>query len=466
MINALSFLCHAMLATGGAAQRNTDEATKKCSWLPALIEHTNDPAVIAAGSKICKDLSETSVHKLTPMHLAVMLADVPLMNALHAIGQPIDTPDIIGFTPLHHMAMTGNRVGVEWLIARGANPDHRNKMGGTYSDYLRFIQPTVNASLTLDHSRFSAHTNDHVVIDPRCQSPKVTYVDENVVRSRDLHVMWKKVALEIAKGSFEQRIAPESELALYSAFKAKPPRLEIKPVTTDDTNTNLTIKALFCGVFALEPIAKGTPIAEYVGEMDGGELTEYRLLRRDKTYVWDDGWPTVDGKRYRSAGAMMNHAFPNAEMNGHYAARNYGVDGLPNRRVFTAIDPIAVGEQITIDYGAYTWHVDPVEMRPAAMRKFVKRNSWAKLYDQAVAFSKGLPADKGKLTQFLSILKSDKALVYLARLGLLTENDGFSYVKTVVETMELPIDLKAVKKVMAKRKQALAAQTAKTKTDL
>ena len=113
----------------------------------------------------------------------------------------------------------------------------------------------------------------------------------------------------------------------------------------DDADKPVDFGPSFCGVFAEEPIKKGFPIAEYVGQIFSTD--SLRGPNVDMTYVWDDGLPPIDSIKFRSAGAMINHAFPNAVNNNLYAHEQKGVDGALNRRIITAINDIAAGEQIT-----------------------------------------------------------------------------------------------------------------------
>ena len=100
------------------------------------------------------------------------------------------------------------------------------------------------------------------------------------------------------------------------------------------------------------------------------------------------------------------------------------------------------------------------------MRKFIKQNTWEGLYQGMVDYTKQRPsADKGKVTQFLTVLQSTDNLVDLARAGLLTKED-MVWVTTPVKAMGLSTDLKAVEKAIAGRIKAKAAKAAKAKSDL
>jgi uncharacterized protein len=95
------------------------------------------------------------------------------------------------------------------------------------------------------------------------------------------------------------------------------------------------------GLFATEPIRKGTRIVEYKGRKLPNDEAE-RLETRGNRYLYEinSRW-TIDGSARRNLGRYANHSCrPNAE--------SYQV----GHRVFLrAIKKIKPGEEITYDYG-------------------------------------------------------------------------------------------------------------------
>jgi hypothetical protein len=86
---------------------------------------------------------------------------------------------------------------------------------------------------------------------------------------------------------------------------------------------------------ALEPIRKGTVVTEYLGEWNPASTapSSYR-------------WGPIDGLYYRNFGGMVDDGFPNLG-----AFHLYNIEGLPLRILFVALEDIAAGEMLTINYG-------------------------------------------------------------------------------------------------------------------
>ncbi len=57
-----------------------------------------------------------------------------LLRSLDITATQINKPGLMGYTPLHDVAMKGDVEAVSTLLCLGANPEHRNKLGGTHDD--------------------------------------------------------------------------------------------------------------------------------------------------------------------------------------------------------------------------------------------------------------------------------------------------------------------------------------------
>jgi uncharacterized protein len=63
----------------------------------------------------------------TPMSMACQLGDLDFVRELQERGAPLDGQDrLMGWTPLHYAAATGNVVLAEFLLERGIDPDSRS----------------------------------------------------------------------------------------------------------------------------------------------------------------------------------------------------------------------------------------------------------------------------------------------------------------------------------------------------
>lgn len=407
-------------------------AKQECiEHLVSLLSISTNNNLIKERIDVCREIINTTDSKLglSLTHFASNRPDenyIPL-RLLKQTGANIDIPDIVGYTPLHFMAMKGDLKGVSVLLEMGANPKHRNLMGGTYADLLRFNKLLGESTLSpLDSNRFSAHTKDSLYVDPQCQQPGVTYVSENVISSLNLSHLWKAIH-EKAGELLQRRERQTTRLDAYAAYKMNPPKLAVIPITKNDAGEPLNANEGFCGLVAKSPIKKGGFIGEYVGEMFN-ELTDDSL--EDSTYLWNE-WPPVDSITNRSALSMANHGFRNAE-----GLDLYAVDGLPVRKMFIANEDIAVDQEIIIDYGpVYQWKHKIHELRPKALEEFIKKNPWKSTFPEVIhrGYSlKGTKENLDKLERFLYVLRHGDTLVKLVNRKLFTE-DGLKAVKNFLD---------------------------------
>lgn len=444
MSNAINNAYQSM--TAASTSSNLPPIPEGCnSWLPNLIQTCNNPEIIESGFKICEKALAFQKYDLSPVLLASREGNHDLLNALHKSGAPIDLPDAVGYTPLHHMAMKGDVQGVTTLLGWGANPEHRNKMGGTYADLLRFNQPFRKTSdFVLNTTLFSAHKKDNVYVSPGCLGKGVTYVDENVAKPDQLRGMWIAAFKNDPKKKILAKTGHDA-LAKYKIFKESPPKISIEPITHTDAGKKIDLGSSFCGVVAKQAIKKGDPIAEYTGEVFNDKIIVHDSASE---YVWQE-WPSVDSITYRSAGSMINHAFPNAEMKENYVGGP--VDGLPQRKIIVATEDIAEGEQIAIDYGPqYDWTISPIEMRPLAIVKFIKDNKWSNLINLVYKYN-DKQTDTATISNFLSIICSSSNLIDLAKQKLITPDD-FKLLKPLMKRLGIVSswDIRQVERVIDK----------------
>jgi SET domain-containing protein len=116
------------------------------------------------------------------------------------------------------------------------------------------------------------------------------------------------------------------------------------------------------GLFAAKPIAAKTYIATYRGKRIPTVEAHRREQRGTAKYMFEINrrW-SIDGSSRRNLGRYINHACdPNTE-----AVLRSG------KIVFVAIHPIAVGEEITLDYGEdyFELFIKPVGCRCASCVK-------------------------------------------------------------------------------------------------
>ena len=102
---------------------------KRHSQLIALLLQ-NEPSLIdKRGGKL----------KLTPLHAAVELNDIPLTKTLLDHGARVDVGDVGGETPLHVAAGEGYEEMTKLLLEQGADPERQNSDGETPLDLAKEI---------------------------------------------------------------------------------------------------------------------------------------------------------------------------------------------------------------------------------------------------------------------------------------------------------------------------------------
>lgn len=136
-------------------------------------------------------------------------------------------------------------------------------------------------------------------------------------------------------------------LPLYQNYLSSPPRLQIRKSATGYS------------LYAGEPLKKGTVVTEYLGEWSpSSKGSPYRF-------------GPIDALNFRNYAAFAEDGFPNLE-----AFYLYGLDKAPLRILFVALEDIAPGELLTINYGLNhsIKTIERVEYGLEAMRAFFTQN--------------------------------------------------------------------------------------------
>lgn len=356
----------------------------------------------------CPDGINQKIDGFPILSQAVMTGKDAVIEAALDAGAQIDAQDREKHTALHHAAMRGYESAIKILRARGANEVIRSRHGGTYMDYLRFIQPFFNR-IPLNQTLFSAHKNEQHTYEAKCWNKGVFFVYENVATpTRLIDLLRTRKQFKTLKIMQLIHLPPLHDFFLerYEAYKQNPPILSVRFVTNKDDGTPINPDIKICGTFAEHPIPKGSIIAEYTGE-----LTD--RPKGDSTYLWSDE-PAVDAISYRSAAAMVNDAFPNAAVVNLTKNKKLtkGLDGLPIRKMLIALEDINAGDQITLNYGSadpikYSRHV---ELRPKTLIKFIQDNSWESL----IASFKKFNQNDLSLEEKLDIFSKGRQFAYIS----------------------------------------------------
>lgn len=432
--------------------------TGKChGLLPAVVFNNFDPQAIQNVITACPNVQRAfSPFKLTPLHLAVIAGNHRAIAPLLQAGASSNAQDFAGYSPVHHAAMKGDVLALQTLLPT-ANPTLRTNSSGTYMDFLRFNAPFRKEPFPLDPSLFSTPINESYEIDPTCLGEGVSLVHENVATPQRLIEFWAET------NPSQDQLRPRYPNLLYETtkkfekFKKNPSKLAIRPILKDDADQLVKLKKLVCGVVALQKFKKGDVIGEYMGEFVSPLQAQFL---QDKTYLWDEN-PRVDAKKYRSIAAMINDGFPNASIGGlgcmvsqinPFIKFQYGIDGLPQRKIVYALETISPGEEIVINYGFRDpiKQNDHVQLRPKALRNFFQNLSWKKTIKKL----KELETDDRSKSQMKSANLFEKAFYpfatpstfrWLVQQGLMTEKH-LRYLKKIEIDESYPDSIRNVLK--------------------
>jgi hypothetical protein len=338
-------------------------------------------------------------NKFTPLTLAAIQNNLPAMEALKQKSANLNAKDLQGYTALHHMAMMGNEAGVKKLLEWKASSYIRTGQGATYMDFLRFNAPFRNGSIPLDPKLFSAHTNDRMTFDMTCIPKDVNPVDEMVSTPEILMLIYAEQSYLREEKNEGHPLGEKKRQALlhsYDAFKRNPPRIEVKPVGN------------FCGLFANEPIKRGSIIAEYTGKLTSMGIPTFN----DGEYAWTD-YPAVDSGHFRSPASMANEGFPNAAMTSVERPQK-GLDGIPNRKLLFAIQDIEPGKEIQINYGNLydlKWNENYQTLGFEALQKYLASHSWDDISLKVHSYINKLRS--GTTAEFDEVLNHVEKTVYI-----------------------------------------------------
>ncbi|CUF25368.1 ankyrin repeat protein, putative [Bodo saltans] len=99
----------------------------------------------------------------TPMHLAASESQSEVVSVLVALGGSMNVYDSLGFTPLHIVAIRGNRPLAMYLIQAGADPTLKDGDGKTVAERWNFASQIPS----LHHEEQQASTDDAGSASPR-----------------------------------------------------------------------------------------------------------------------------------------------------------------------------------------------------------------------------------------------------------------------------------------------------------
>lgn len=363
----------------------------------------------------CPQLNQKMTeYQIAPIHLAAMSQNLGAISELASFGADLEAKDVHGFTPYLHMALQGNKAGLDLLESLGANTNTRTRDRGTAADFLKYTAPFRDAAeWELREKAIKAHHD----IDPVCLEPGVKVVDSIVAKPQVVtDFAWNFRNLlqttELSSPLFRYVMGNQNE------FSKNPPRLAVRPGLLEDLSGS---SSKSCGLFAIDPIQKGDIIGYYGGEIhmmiNGEDFYEDRDV--DPEYLFSGTMP-IDAKNFRSPAAMANDGFPNACVL-QLSSENRGVGGLPYQVALIACEPIQSGEEILINYGADhdIKSGNRIELRKDAMIRYFAKPSLDSVLNK---IRSSLPIDNRE--------KVFTVLDFIEKAGYLSTTPGASEILT------------------------------------
>ena len=174
------------------------------------------------------------------------------------------------------------------------------------------------------------------------------------------------------------------------------PDLSSKPFRVDRSKTGL-------GLFATQPIKKGTKIVRYFGPLLDSKKKKHDAIENKYLFQLNDRW-TIDGSVRKNVARYINHACkPNAESD---------VNPRKKRVIIRSIRKIEPGEEINYDYGTeyFKAYLKPIGCKcDACEKKRAKKKAEARA-EKAALKEKALRKAEKLAEKALLARKAAKAL--------------------------------------------------------
>lgn len=355
--------------------------------------------------------------KLSLLHVAVIANNKTAVKELIDAKVDVNAKDAKGWTPLHHAALWDNPNILALLILSSTDLDAKNSAGGTFRDILNLTRKIKHLTDTIN----VFHDGQRMTEDEFSQLTGATYRTELLYSRIRMLQDWK------SRDSITMGVYPFTE-EMRKQYRQNPPLPHCLKATTHDAEGKMLGFSPGLGVFANRDIPKRTYAGEYLGHVKkiGSPASRYQ--------VGDEG---TDGSVIGNEISRINRSFPNVAM-----IQILNERGAPLRRIIITIEPVAKDKELFWNYGFNETALGPyVEMRPQAMREFLKKNDLKRL--QTLLLNDLMDATKSfedfvLVEQFRYILQTPSNIFTLILDGTLDSKVANRHLEFALQTRLIP----------------------------
>ncbi|MFA6916179.1 MAG: SET domain-containing protein-lysine N-methyltransferase [Parachlamydiales bacterium] len=286
-----------------------------------------------ARQKLC--YSDTEFHQFTPLHAAVLLDKVKVVQFLCSIVNLLGAKDEKGFTPYALSALVNGEV-YKTFAASVNLEDHFTPSGGKVSELHQLITSQGNSN-NIDTLLWKGPKGFESMSPEKFH--EVTgrkYTGENIIR--DPSMLWKPV-FDQNKQTINVHLAFANYC--YEQFLRKQPKLFVK-----DKENWKSSERKFLGLYAAENIRKGTMLREYTGEIQPVPDIPLDLNSFETDTVNPYRLGDVDAENYGNGSELINEGFPVCQFS---TVKDRG--NIPSRGTVNLLADVEAGEEIYSDYG-------------------------------------------------------------------------------------------------------------------
>ncbi|MGB7979051.1 MAG: ankyrin repeat domain-containing protein [Chlamydiales bacterium] len=290
---------------------------------------------------------------LTPLHIGVIFKNQGAVTRLVEAGADLNAADSTKWTPLHMAALGSDAQMIKYLLSRGADPACLTRQGGSYTDVLNLVKSPLNDPQALIGVIWRDEQGAETVLTRGKfqELTRATFIDEHQIPKHRLFEVGSLPEVFPFTDQFRNR------------YTRHIPVMHILSRVTHDSVGSRLVCSPGLGLFAKNSIESQSFIGDYKGVLTHREIHNPYVLG------------PIDSLEFRNEIPQINDGFPNT------ALLHIGdLQGVHDRRVLVATNPIAPGEQFCWHYGKHAVKYGPyAELRPKEVRDFIQQHDIAEL---------------------------------------------------------------------------------------